>query len=108
MDWVPAIKLLYIIVHKSQTVRFTLEENLLVGGYSKVTGLKLQNNRLKVLLSVGGWNAGSLGFSDMVSTKIRRKTFIESAIKFLRKFNFDGTSLYLDHMNNTEDISRFI
>lgn len=62
----------------------------LTGGYSKVTGLKLQNSRLKVLLSVGGWNAGSLGFSNMVSTKLRRKTFVESAIKFLRKYNFDG------------------
>ncbi|GAV08067.1 hypothetical protein RvY_17816-1 [Ramazzottius varieornatus] len=70
-----------------------LDDNYGLGGYSKVTGLKLQNSRLKVLLSVGGWNAGSLGFSNMVSTKLRRKTFVDSAMKFLRKYNFDGLDI---------------
>ena len=49
-----------------------------------------QNKELKVLLAVGGWNAGSDGFSSMVATKENRTEFIENAISYLRDNGFDG------------------
>ena len=42
------------------------------------------------MLAVGGWNAGSEGFSSMVATKENRTEFIENAIEYLRDNGFDG------------------
>ena len=61
--------------------------------YDKVNNLKAGNPELKTLLATGGWNAGSVPFSDMVSTKASRKQFINSTLHFLRKRNFDGLDM---------------
>lgn len=66
------------------------ECDCLPGGFTKVAALRQLNPRLKVMISVGGWNAGSTAFSDMVSTRLKRKLFIESALRFMRRYNFDG------------------
>ena len=52
--------------------------------------IREKNSELKVLLAVGGWNAGSEGFSSMVATKENRTEFIENAIEYLRDNGFDG------------------
>ena len=36
---------------------------------------------------------GSKAFSDMAINKTNRKIFIDSTIKFLRKWNFDGLDI---------------
>ncbi|XP_071530248.1 uncharacterized protein Cht6 isoform X5 [Panulirus ornatus] len=63
------------------------------GGYAKFNGLKQYNKGLKTLLAIGGWNEGSGRFSELVSLPEYRKTFIISAIKHLRRYNFDGLDL---------------
>ncbi|CAG0912973.1 unnamed protein product [Notodromas monacha] len=63
------------------------------GGYAKFVGLKTYNKDLKTLLAVGGWNEGSGRWSPLVASKEGRKTFIRSAIRFLRTYNFDGLDL---------------
>ena len=55
--------------------------------------LKDVNPKLKVLLAMGGWNAGSLDYSKMVSTKSSRTIFINSTISWLRNHNFDGLDM---------------
>jgi len=45
------------------------------------------------LLAVGGWNAESKGFSDMVSKLGNRKVFALSVISYLRKHGFDGLDI---------------
>jgi GH18 family chitinase len=55
--------------------------------------LKTYNRDLKTLLAIGGWNEGSRRFSPLVADPARRKTFIRSAVRFLRQYNFDGLDL---------------
>lgn len=54
--------------------------------------LKSKNDRLKILIAVGGW-AGSKHFSDAAATAEGRKGFADSAVAFLRDHGFDGIDL---------------
>lgn len=53
-----------------------------IGNYKRMTALRKKD--LKVLLGIGGWNEGSGNYSIMASSPDRRKTFIDSAVKFLK------------------------
>jgi len=63
------------------------EENLGI-----LKDLKERSNKLKIIISIGGWE-GSGGFSDMALTKTSRSKFIESVIAFLKKYNLDGIDI---------------
>jgi len=47
---------------------------------------------LKTIISVGGWS-WSNRFSDVAATATTRETFANSAVSFLRKYQFDGVDL---------------
>ncbi|MGH8131246.1 MAG: glycoside hydrolase family 18 protein [Steroidobacteraceae bacterium] len=53
--------------------------------------LKKQNPQLKVIVSVGGWEAD--GFSDAALTDASRSAFARSAVELLREHDVDGIDL---------------
>jgi chitinase len=57
--------------------------------FEVLAGLRKKNPRLKILVSVGGWT-WSKGFSDAALTAGSRKTFVESAVAFVRRHDLDG------------------
>ncbi|ESO03402.1 hypothetical protein HELRODRAFT_80436, partial [Helobdella robusta] len=67
------------------------------GMFERVTDLKKVNKDLKVILSVGGWNAGTAEMTKMLATPQNRKAFIEQSIKYLRKWNFDGLDMDFEY-----------
>lgn len=64
-----------------------------VAAYAKAVGLKRVNPALKVMFSVGGWDAGSQVFSDLTAKRDSRKTFIRSLQSFLKEHSFDGIDI---------------
>lgn len=53
---------------------------------------KQANPHLKTIISVGGWS-WSNRFSDVAASAATRETFANSAVDFLRKYQFDGVDL---------------
>lgn len=70
-----------------------LSENYGLAGYEKTTALKYANPKLKVTIAIGGWNQGSLPYSDMAKDPEKRKLFVKSVLAFIKKYNFDGLDL---------------
>uniref|UniRef100_A0A3Q3LUU2 Chitotriosidase-1-like n=1 Tax=Labrus bergylta TaxID=56723 RepID=A0A3Q3LUU2_9LABR len=58
--------------------------------YFKFNALKQRNPLLKTLLAVGGEKFGTEKFKTMAGSQENRQLFIQSVIKLLRAFNFDG------------------
>jgi chitinase len=63
------------------------EENFAV-----LNALKRDNPSLKVLVSVGGWT-WSGAFSDAALTRQSRARFIESAVRFIERYQLDGLDI---------------
>lgn len=45
------------------------------------------------MLSVGGYKHGTAAFSEMANTRRRRRTFIDDAVRYLRRNRFDGIDI---------------
>ena len=56
-----------------------------------VVALKKQNPNLKVLLSVGGWEAGN--FSEMAADEKHRKQFCKNCLTAVTKYMLDGIDI---------------
>lgn len=78
------------------------------GLFQRVTDLKHQNPRLKVLLAVGGWSFGTEKFKSMASNIYNRRVFIFSALEFLRQREFDGLDIDWEFPRGPEDKKNFV
>lgn len=56
-------------------------------------GLEKKKPSLKTFISVGGWAVGDEPFSDMVRFPGTRKSFIDSATRFMKDKGFDGIDI---------------
>lgn len=61
------------------------------GNLAYLRSLKTKNPRLKVLLSIGGWQAE--GFSDAALSTQSREVFAESVVTLLREHSLDGVDI---------------
>lgn len=71
---------------------------VVAGHFKKLQDLKSKNPHIKTVISIGGWTIYNQGmpavkFSLMAQTATLRKTFIDSAIAFARKYGFDGIDI---------------
>ena len=71
--------------------RVVFEDPRFAPALKSLLALKQQNPQLKILVSVGGWEAD--GFSDAALTEESRNKFAQSAVDFLRRHGADGIDL---------------
>ncbi|XP_033215191.1 acidic mammalian chitinase-like [Belonocnema kinseyi] len=55
--------------------------------------LRNSNPSTKIMVSMGGWNEGSLSYSTIVTNGTLRATFVDNVYEFLKKYDFDGFDL---------------
>lgn len=88
----------FLLDSKATTSKVCVDENKTDEDvFKRFTSLKKTFPHLLTLLSVGGWQDGSLKYSLLAANSQRRKKFAENSVKFLRKFGFDGMNFYWDH-----------
>ena len=61
--------------------------------YTRMNNLKQGNPGLKTLLAVGGWNHGSAGFVEMVSTRQNMEDFAVNSMAYINNIGYDGLDL---------------
>nr|AFC60662.1 chitinase [Pandalus japonicus] len=61
--------------------------------FKRTVQLKKQNQELKVIVAIGGWNEGSEDYSVMADDATKRKTFVDSSVALVTKYGFDGLDL---------------
>ncbi|XP_068622319.1 probable chitinase 2 [Battus philenor] len=81
-------------------------------GYAGLVALKKNYPHLKALLSIGGWNEGSLKFSNLAASPSSRETFIKSVLEFIDTYKFDGIDMHWKFPNvrdgKREDKANFV
>ncbi|MEA3138519.1 MAG: chitinase [Gammaproteobacteria bacterium] len=71
--------------------RAALADTSLETSLLRVVALKKTNPRLKIIISIGGWQAD--GFSDAALTDASRAVFADSAVELVRKYALDGVDI---------------
>ncbi|XP_014635521.1 PREDICTED: oviduct-specific glycoprotein [Ceratotherium simum simum] len=84
--------LAFASMNNNQIVAKDLQDEKIL--YPEFNKIKERNGELKTLLSIGGWNFGTLRFTTMLSTFANREMFIHSVISLLRTHAFDGLDLF--------------
>ncbi|XP_043277380.1 acidic mammalian chitinase-like [Venturia canescens] len=81
-------------------------------GFAKFNHLRNKNPGVKTMVGIGGWNEGSRKYSIMASSPNSREIFVNSAVKFLKRYSFDGLDINWEYPNQRggklEDVKNFV
>ena len=61
--------------------------------YANFNNVRNKNPHLTTMIGIGGWNDGSTKYSLMANNSVSRREFINSVVKFLKTYHFDGLDL---------------
>jgi chitinase len=81
----------FAFAHIDKTGHVLFEYPGIGAGLRNLQTLRQQNPALKIIVSVGGWQAE--GFSDAALTDSSRRTFARSAVQLLSEYALDGIDL---------------
>ncbi|XP_077294000.1 chitinase-3-like protein 1 [Arctopsyche grandis] len=88
-----------------------LPDNWGKDGFGRFNSMKKINPDLKTLIAIGGWNEGSVKYSETFAIPAKRAVFVKSSVDFLKKYNFDGLDLDWEYPNQRggkpEDVDNF-
>lgn len=76
-----------LIDQETYTMTFRKADNKM----KVLTDARKKDPDTKIVLSIGGWGAD--GFSQMAGSSTRRKTFIDSVMAFVDKYQLDGVDI---------------
>lgn len=110
--WILGNPTLTVSVSDAVSHNYAISIDHFKDGFQRFVNLKSQNSNLKVLVSLGGWNEGSLKFSEVVSSASKRKTLVNAIVAFIQEHQFDGFDLDWEYparrdSENPEDKVRF-
>ncbi|XP_059056229.1 chitinase-3-like protein 1 [Achroia grisella] len=85
--------------------RLDYAENNGRDNFRRFNALKLRNPKLKTILAVGGWSEGSAKYSIMAASPNFRRNFIESALKLVLDYGFDGFDIDWEYPNRRDTVN---
>jgi len=93
-ETLPLDKLTHIIFSFTEVIdgEMKFPEDTLGIMLKKLVEQRKNHPNLKVMVACGGWG-GSGGFSEMARTPEGQKKFVESVVKFIKKYNLDGLDI---------------
>ncbi|KAL2743966.1 chitinase-3-like protein 1 isoform X1 [Vespula maculifrons] len=68
-------------------------------GFGRFNNLRKNNSNVKTMIAIGGWNEGSTKYSHVVANPTLRAKFVDSVVKFLGKYGFDGFDIDWEYPN---------
>lgn len=78
------------------------EIDIVQNGFGRFVDLKKNFPTLKTTIAVGGWAHGGEKFSRMAAFRKRRQTFVQSVVRFLEQYGFDGLEIAWLYPGNPE------
>ena len=68
-------------------------------GFNRFNQLRGISPTMRTLIAIGGWNEGSANYSNIAGDPAKRERFAENAVKFVRKYGFDGFDFDWEYPN---------
>ncbi|XP_035724666.1 acidic mammalian chitinase-like [Vespa mandarinia] len=68
-------------------------------GFGRFNNLRKNNTNIKTMIAIGGWNEGSVKYSNVVANPTLRAKFVNSVVQFLKKYGFDGFDVDWEYPN---------